>query len=169
MARRAHALDFDKKRNDYRLRNWTGENPFAKPKKQHHAATAPTFTELIEAYCTFRVRTHANNPVKAEAVTRRMLKTYFRGLDGTDRSTGLASNTCWKYVTGLERSSIRLIARRTPARHLSMDREKRERQGQLLAVRAIQPRTSSYMTSGDTNLRDGHFCSPKNSCVSTTA
>jgi integrase len=75
---RAHALDFDKKWNDYRLRGWTGENPFAKPKKELHAATVPTFTQLIEAYCTLRVRTHANNPVKAEAVTRRMLKTYFK-------------------------------------------------------------------------------------------
>ena len=80
---RAHALDFDKKWNDYRLRNWTGENPFAKPKKQHHAATAPTFTELIEAYCTLRVRAHANNPVKAEAVTRQDAENLFQGLDGS--------------------------------------------------------------------------------------
>jgi integrase len=64
---------FDAQLEQYAREKFTGENPFKKKKKEQ-GVRVPTFKEMMDAYCERHLRTEANNPAQAEAVTRWMIK-----------------------------------------------------------------------------------------------
>jgi integrase len=70
---RGQANRFDALLEQYDRDGFTGDNPFAK-KKKDKSAPVPTFKEMVDAYCERHLRTEANNPAQAEAVTRWMTK-----------------------------------------------------------------------------------------------
>lgn len=61
---------------DWRRGKYQGPDPLAKMVRSE-PTKVPTFRELVEAYIVNHVREEANNPVKAEADLRWMVKKYF--------------------------------------------------------------------------------------------
>jgi integrase len=63
----------------WKAHGYEDPNPFAKPAKVPSAprTTVPNFQQLVDAYCLYQVRPHANRPERAECNVLWLVKKYF--------------------------------------------------------------------------------------------